>query len=175
MLGWKQIRGSDVTKCYQQAAGLVLMIADEGDKLLIAAYLNDVLHNDRAARDCLCLEGSSSEFALLITKGYRKWLLLKQRTSTDQKFKKLVNFVLMVDDYREFRMALNTGDAVMIKYLYNNFLPKFYPTKKKNYVKIILTQMISFIRKLGQGNSTWYKSTAPFPSREALTTRGSQW
>ena len=41
LLGWKQIRGSDETKCYQQAAGLVLMTADEGDKLLITAYLNN--------------------------------------------------------------------------------------------------------------------------------------
>eukprot|EP00957_Ditylum_brightwellii_P177456 13516422-Ditylum_brightwellii.AAC.1 len=29
VLGWKQIKGSDMTKCYQQAAGLAIMIADE--------------------------------------------------------------------------------------------------------------------------------------------------
>ena len=124
LLGWKRIRGTDVTKCYQQAAGLVLMTADEGDKLLITAYLHDVFHNNMAARQWLCNEGSSVKFALLIAKGYRAWLQEKQRTTTDAKFRKLVNFVLIVDDYREFRMALNTGDAVMIECLYRDFLPE---------------------------------------------------
>ena len=108
LLGWKKIRGSDVTNCYQQATGLVLMTADEADKLLITTYLNNILHNDRAARDRLCQECSSTKFALLIAKGYRKWLKVKQRTSRDEKIKELVNFVLIVDDYREFCMALNT-------------------------------------------------------------------
>ena len=26
LLGWKQMRGTDITKCYQQAAGLALMV-----------------------------------------------------------------------------------------------------------------------------------------------------
>ena len=34
LLGWKCIHRSDVTKCYQQAAGLVLMAADEMEKKL---------------------------------------------------------------------------------------------------------------------------------------------
>ena len=38
MLGWKRIRGSDVTKCYQQAAGLALMIADALEKHLFGTY-----------------------------------------------------------------------------------------------------------------------------------------
>ena len=113
------------------------------------AGLNDVFRNDLAAREWLCNEESSIEFALLIVKGYREWLHDKQRTSTDEKFKKLIHFVLIVDDYREFRMALNTGDAVMIECLYRDFLPKFYLTKKKNYVEIILTQMDQFYKKIG--------------------------
>ena len=31
ILGWERICGSDITKCYQQAAGLVMMTADELD------------------------------------------------------------------------------------------------------------------------------------------------
>ena len=36
LLGWKCIQGSNVTKCYQQAAGLVLMGANEVEKILVA-------------------------------------------------------------------------------------------------------------------------------------------
>ena len=149
LLGWKHICGTDVTKCYQQAAGLILMAADEIEKVFFSAYLHDVLFNNPEERDRLCREGNPKEFGLLIPKGYRKWLKEKQCSTTDQVFKMLVNFVLMVDDYREFRMALNTGDAVMIACLYKDFLPKFYLTKKKHYVEIILTQIENFYNKVG--------------------------
>ena len=43
ILGWKRIWGSDVTKCYQQVAGLVLMAADEAEQLLVSTYLHEVL------------------------------------------------------------------------------------------------------------------------------------
>ena len=45
MLGWKRISGTDVSKCYQQAAGLVLMICDEFERQLILHYFNDVFSN----------------------------------------------------------------------------------------------------------------------------------
>lgn len=130
LLGWKRIRGSYATKCYQQAARLILMAADKIKKVFICTYLHDVLINNRKQRDRLCCERNSKEYGMLIAKGYHAWLKQKQRTTTDQVFRMLVNFVLIVDDYREFRMALNTGDTVMIECLYRDFLPKFYLMKK---------------------------------------------
>jgi hypothetical protein len=38
-LGWKRIRGKDITQCYQQAAGLVTMILLEVERQLYHAYL----------------------------------------------------------------------------------------------------------------------------------------
>ena len=70
-------------------------------------------------------------------------------TSTDEIFRMLVNFILLVDDYCKFQTALNTGNAVMIEGLYHNFLPKSYLTKKKHYVEIILTQIETFYNKIG--------------------------
>ena len=61
----------------------------------------------------------------------------------------LVNFVLLADEYRKFRMALNSGDAMMIECLYRDFLPIFYLTKKKHYTEIILTQIDTFYKKIG--------------------------
>eukprot|EP00957_Ditylum_brightwellii_P211380 15366112-Ditylum_brightwellii.AAC.1 len=45
LLGWKQIRGTDVTKRYQQAAGLVLMITDELERHLIATFFDYILND----------------------------------------------------------------------------------------------------------------------------------
>ena len=70
-------------------------------------------------------------------------------STIDEVFQMLVNFLLLAEEYRECQMALKTGDAVMIESLYQDFLPKFYLTKKKHYIEIILTQIKAFYNKIG--------------------------
>ena len=77
LLGWKCIRGTDVTKCYQQAAGLILMAADEIKKVLVATYVHEVLFTNSEEREHLCCERNSKEYGLLFAKGYRGWLKKK--------------------------------------------------------------------------------------------------
>ena len=55
----------------------------------------------------------------------KMWLQVKQKSSSNQVFQMCVNFVLLVDHYREFQVALNLGDAVMMEALYCEFLPTF--------------------------------------------------
>ena len=57
------------------------------------------------------------ELAFEIAKQFQRWLKEKQETTDDKSFRMVINFVLMVDDYRKFRMALNTGDVIMIEKL----------------------------------------------------------
>ena len=78
------------------------MTADEAEKLLVSAYLHEVLYDDQDARDRLCCKRNLKGCRLLIAKGYRDWLKKKQRTSTDERFRMLVNFVLLVNEYRKF-------------------------------------------------------------------------
>ena len=47
LLGWKRISGTDVTKCYQHAAGIALLIADELEKNLYTEYLLHVINDDK--------------------------------------------------------------------------------------------------------------------------------
>ena len=42
LLKWKRIKGSDITTCYQQAAGLALMTSDEIEKRLVAKTTSDL-------------------------------------------------------------------------------------------------------------------------------------
>ena len=42
ILGWKRIYGSDIASCYQQAAGLAIMVLDEVERKMIAACLHHV-------------------------------------------------------------------------------------------------------------------------------------
>ena len=42
LLGWKQICGSDITKCYKQAAVPTIMLVDELERKFLTAYFNHV-------------------------------------------------------------------------------------------------------------------------------------
>ena len=46
-------------------------------------------------------------------------------------------------------MALNTGDTVMIEALYCKFLLTLYVTRKKHYVKIVLSKIETLYHKIG--------------------------
>ena len=45
MLGWKRIRGSDVTKCYQLAAMLALTVTEVAEKALFGTFFRILLNN----------------------------------------------------------------------------------------------------------------------------------
>jgi hypothetical protein len=135
LLKWKRIKGSDVTKCYQQAAGLGLMIVDELDRQLFAAYIAEVEGNDETHSSPMATEEDPKELATIIAGGYREWLEQKQKSTTDEVFKMGLNLSLLMDMYRDFRVSLNTGDAIMIEQLYNDYLPAFFVTKKSTMSK----------------------------------------
>ena len=42
LIGWKRIKGTDATKCYQQAAGLAMMITGELEKHLFHHYSDEI-------------------------------------------------------------------------------------------------------------------------------------
>ena len=45
LIGWKRIKGTDVTECYQQAAGLAMMITGELEKHLFHHHTNKISGN----------------------------------------------------------------------------------------------------------------------------------
>jgi len=106
LLGWKRICGSDVTKCYQQAAGLTSMIADELERQFLAAYFEDVCDNNELFQRLQSTEDEKA-FAILIAEGYLDWLDEKRSSTTDEVFRMAINFMQMMN-----LLALNTGDAI---------------------------------------------------------------
>jgi len=139
-LGWKRICGSDVTKCYQQAAGLTTMIADELERQFLAAYFDDVCDDNQLFQRLQSCQDAEA-FAIFIAEGYLDWLDEKRSSTTDEVFRMAINFMQMINLYREFRLALNTGDAIMIEWLYKEFLPLYAYTGKKHYFEIVCGMM----------------------------------
>ena len=65
---------------------------------------------------------------------------LKQTSTTDECFCMYLNYVKM-NIYLTFRLSVRAGDAVMIEWIYKDFLPIFLVTGKTHYFKIVLGMM----------------------------------
>ena len=101
LVGWKRIKGTDVTKCYQQAAGLAIMIASELEKNLLNAYMHEVwLDGDATTR--MNEINNPNALALAIADGYQTWLDEKIESSTDQYLVMVISYVKVVEMYRLF-------------------------------------------------------------------------
>ena len=172
LLGWKKIRGSDITQCYQQAAGLVTMITDELEKHLMGAFIHETHFRNDQTLNSIKVEKDGREVAILIATQYHQWLLYKQQNSDDEVFRMCINFVLLVNTYREFRIALNTGDSVMIECLYNDFLPIFYLTRKKHYIEIVLSMMDTLYSKVGYKHLQLIRINRTVPLYSGTDTQG---
>ena len=156
LVAWKRICGTDVTKCYQQAAGLVMMIGTELERNLIPLYIHDKASDPEVRERMLYIRNQDGEqeqknqenFAVDLAKGFHDWTKTKRASTSDDVFKMSLNFVELVRYYREFKLALSCGDAVMIEHLYKVFLPIFGYTGKKHYVEIVCSMMEQFYSKI---------------------------
>ena len=162
-----------MTKCYQQAAGLALMMAEELDKMLMAAFIHeggDDATNEEFTK--IRNKDDAKELVLEIAKQFLAWLRRKQENTTDKVFCMAINFVLLIELYQEFRIALNTGDAVMIEWLYNNFLPIFCLTKKKHYVEIVFSMIETLYYIIGHRCLQLVCNNRTLPLHDGLDKQG---
>ena len=136
LVGWKRIKGSDITKCYQQAAGLAIMIASELEKNLLNVYMHEVwLDGDATTR--MNAINNPNALALAIADGYQTWLDDKIESSMDQYLVTVISYVKLMEMYRLFCHSIQAGDAIMIEWLYSRFLPIYIATgKTPQHVKL---------------------------------------
>ena len=64
LLKWKRIKGSDITTCYQQAAGLALMISNEIEKQLVAKTTSDLEDDPEAVEQIRRIRRDPKEVAI---------------------------------------------------------------------------------------------------------------
>jgi hypothetical protein len=97
-LGWKRIEFSKVEKCYEQAAYLVLLILNECKRQLYNAYLFQMEPQERAT--ILLLVENEENMAEYIAQAFPQWMERQLLESTDEDFKRILNFVKMARKYR---------------------------------------------------------------------------
>ena len=143
LLKWKRIKGSDITTCYQMAAGLALMTNDEIEKRLVARCIREIERDPEAIRTIRGLNRNRKEIAIFLAKYYIKWLEKKRKTTTDEVFRMTLNYVTLMHMYKNMVVAVRSGDSIMIEYMYVKFLPIFEASGKRNYVEIVCTMIES--------------------------------
>ena len=116
LLGWKHTKISDVTTCYQQAAGLTIIMDDEMEIHLLASYLLTVAASETLF-NALKNNEDTEVAAIAIASGYLDWMKEKRRMGTHDYFVMSVNFVHLIKMYHIFRLLIRNGDAVTIERL----------------------------------------------------------
>ncbi len=136
LLKWKRIKGSDITTCYQQAAGLTILLLDEIERHLIPKSTRALDEDLLAKGQFNSIQNDEKEVAIFLSTYYRRWLKCKLKTTTDDVFRMAISFVILMHMYKNLVIAVRSGDSMMIEYLYIKLLPVFESSSKRNYVEI---------------------------------------
>jgi hypothetical protein len=139
-MGWKRIRGTDVTKTYQQSASLALIVLGEVERGLYGVFVADLVQEHGVAYFESRISDPTS-LGVLLGNHFTKWLGTKARTTSDEVFRMLLFYVKLTRKYKLFRLSVRHGDAIMVEHLYEYFIPIWIMTGKHNYVEIALNQI----------------------------------
>jgi hypothetical protein len=135
-LGWKRIEHSKVKKCYEQAAFLVLLMPNECERQLCDAFLFQMDPPERAI--VLLLVQDKEAMTECIGKAFPKWMESRLKESTDEDFKRLLNFVKMARKHRFGRQSMRNGCAIATKWACLGFAGACLVLGKKICFKIAL-------------------------------------
>ena len=107
------------------------------EKNLYTAYFLHIINDDekRLKYDSFEYE---KELSVHVARNFLEWMELKRKSSTDECFCVPLNYVYIMNIYWTFRLSVRAGDAVMIEWLYKEFLPIFLVTGKTHYLEIVL-------------------------------------
>jgi hypothetical protein len=126
---------------------MAIMVALELERHLKGEHLRYILENDGLKREWIAI-GDSKAGLVWLEVSYLSWLEERIEATTDHTFRKVLNFVKAMNEYELFRLAVRTGDAIMIEELYSKFLPIFLLTGKSHYFEIGLSSIEQIYGKI---------------------------
>ena len=83
------------------------------------------------------VKDNPKEVVVILAKHYLDWIELQRKDTNDEVYKMILNYVTMMNMYKNMVMAVRSGDSIMIERSYIDLLPIFEATGKKNYVEIV--------------------------------------
>lgn len=91
----------------------------------------------------------AADFFIELAKSFEEWCNRKRSSTTDKVFLMLLNYIKAMHYYCLFRVSVGNGDAVMIEWLYKEFLLVYLISGKYNYFEIVLGMIKTFYGALG--------------------------
>ena len=93
------------------------MISIELERNLLHKFISSIDNDDQKRISyVIASNGNPDDFAVKLCVEYFQWMEEKRKTSTDEVFVMILNYVHLVSFYKEFRLALNAGDTIMIEW-----------------------------------------------------------
>ena len=128
-MGWKRIKGGDVTKKYQQVGSFVDTVYTE---VMRGFHTMHALCYFKARGNVIMtLDPQKLDVDLVLS--FNAFLDHKIETSTDEVLIVNINFARLVSQYTLFKEAVTVGDSITIEKVYNDYLPIFTYLDKHNY------------------------------------------
>ena len=142
LLGWKRLCGTDVTKCYQQAAGLSNMIAVEIERQMLGAYLVYISSDEERIRPYVEASTDDREetreaLAVKLAAGFTLCLHERRSKTTDDVFRLALDFLEITNLYSHFQNSLsNPGMNSILKYMLKSILKSIFSIHFEIHFKI---------------------------------------
>jgi hypothetical protein len=140
---WKRLKYRDVSQSYKVAVDVSGLCCEAIELFLFWVFSNAYFVANKKQqtnrKDCW-----TEDNAKLFYKSYAEvankfeTYLERLRTSPDQCFRLLANYVHMYRLFQMFQLAVRTGDGMAIEMYYLTFLPIWYAMGKNNYRDIAL-------------------------------------
>jgi hypothetical protein len=134
-LGWKKVKGTDVTATYSQCHMLAELTYRCLSRLLMDVYVHATFNVDDVA------EQTAESFAVEMASGFHIFVQSKIATSSDWVLRFVGQFLLRTFDYLLMCQSERLGDSILIEHCYSRFLPVFSYTGKRNYFELGCSQM----------------------------------
>jgi hypothetical protein len=117
-----------------------LLALGEIERGLYGAFIADIVSKQGLLYFKTYME-TPDALAALLGSQFLKWMETKSTTTTDEVLKMCLGFVQLTRKYKLFRLSVRYGDAILVEYLYEYFIPVWLMTSKHNYVEIALNQI----------------------------------
>ena len=82
-----------------------------------------------------------STAAIKLVQSFDTFTADKLKSTTDEVFRLLLNFVSLTSRFMLFKEATTVGDSLMVETIYNEYLPVLVHLSKSAYYNIILDQI----------------------------------
>ena len=146
-LGWKKVKGTDVTATYSQCRMLAdLMYWCLCRLLMIDVYIHALFDVDHVSQQSL------ESFAIDMAKGFYSFVEDRVVNSSDWALRLVGQFFLRTFDYLLMCQSERLGDSILVEHCYARFLPVFSYTGKRNYFELCCSSEASQLSRVLGGN-----------------------